>query len=246
VGPGDRVVEVGAGLGSLTVALAATGARVLAVEFDRALEPALRDVVGGLPNVDLMTADALSMPWSSIVGDAPWSLVANLPYNIATPLLLDLLSDVPVVGRYLVMVQREVGERLAARPGRAGYGAVSVKVAYHAEASVIRRVPPSVFWPRPRVDSVLVRISRRRSRPVPIEPDRLFPVVEVAFAERRKTMGNGLRRLGLTREEAVEALAACGIDERARPEQVDLAGFACLASLPAVGRILVERGKPSA
>jgi 16S rRNA (adenine1518-N6/adenine1519-N6)-dimethyltransferase len=234
-------VEVGAGLGSLTVALAATGARVVAVEFDRSLEPALREVVGGLSNVEMMSADALAMPWASVAVGGSWSLVANLPYNIATPLLLSLLQDVPAIRRFLVMVQREAGERLAAHAGEAGYGAVSLKIAYRAEASVIRRVPPTVFWPRPKVDSVLVRLSRRSDPPVDVDAHRLFSVVDVGFAERRKMMSNGLRRLGLSRADAAAALAACRIDARARPEDIDLAGFACLAGVPAVARAVDER-----
>jgi 16S rRNA (adenine1518-N6/adenine1519-N6)-dimethyltransferase len=233
VGPGDRVLDIGAGFGSLTMALADTGAHVLAVEFDRGLVRALRDVVAGRANVEVLAADALSRRWRSVLRGAEWAVVANLPYNIATPLLLDMLEHDPTVRRYVVMVQREVGERLAARPGDEGYGAVSLKIAYRADATLLRRIPPDVFWPRPRVESVLVRLARKRPA-VGVDARRLFAVIDAGFAERRKTMRNALRRLGLDGRAATDALVACGIDERARAEEIDLEGFACLAAVSAV------------
>ena len=135
VGPGDHVVEIGAGLGSLTLALAETGATVTAVEVDRGLAGVLRDVVAGVANVTVVERDAMTLDWPALLGAADrWVLVANLPYNVATPLVCDLLDGVPPIERMLVMVQREVGERLVAAPRSAAYGAVSVKVAYWASA----------------------------------------------------------------------------------------------------------------
>ena len=225
MGPGDRVVEVGAGLGSLTVALASAGAEVLAVEFDRRLLPALREVLAPYPGVRVLEQDALRLDWARELGDGGgWRMVSNLPYNVAVPLLLGMLERTPIE-RYLVMVQREVGERLAARPGEEGYGAVSLRVAYRAEAEVLRRVPPDVFWPRPAVESVLVRLAPRPPAAA-VEPGPLFRVIDVAFAERRKTMRNALRRLGLPTALADEILARAGIPARARPEEVGLEGFA--------------------
>src|SRR5205085_10488250 len=142
VGPGDRVIEIGAGLGSLTLALAETGAAVTAVEVDRGLVPLLRSLVEPA-GVTVIEADAMRLDWSALLGDGPWVLVANLPYNVATPLVADLLDGVPAITRMLVMVQREVGERLAATAGADAYGAVSVKVAYWATAAVVGRVPAS-------------------------------------------------------------------------------------------------------
>lgn len=227
VGPGDRVVEVGAGLGSLTVALAAAGAEVLAVEFDRRLVPALREVVGPYPAVRVLEADALRVDWARELRGGGWRMVSNLPYNVAVPVLLGMLERAPVDG-YLVMVQREVGERLAARPGEEGYGAVSLRVAYRADAEVLRRVPPEVFWPRPQVESVLVRLTPRPPA-VAVEPGPLFRVIDAAFAERRKTMRNALRRLGLAPAVAEDVLRRAGIPALARPEEVGLEGFARLA-----------------
>ncbi len=164
VGPGDRVVEIGAGLGSLTLALAETGAEVTAVETDRHLVPILRTVVEAT-EATVVHADALTLDWDDLLGPVdparPWVLVANLPYNIATLLVLDLLAGVPQIDRMLVMVQLEVGERLAATPGDKSYGIPSVKVAWWAGAQVVGKVPPTVFVPPPRVDSALVEIRRR-------------------------------------------------------------------------------------
>ncbi len=237
VGPGDRVVEVGAGLGSLTVALAGAGAEVLAVEVDRRLLPALREVVGGLPRVRVLAADALAVDWRRALDGGPWKMVSNLPYGVAVPVVLRMLETAPAVAAFLVMVQREVGERLAAGPGDEAYGAVSLRVAYRARAEVLRRVPPDVFWPRPEVESVLVRLIPHRP-PVDVLPGPLFRVVEEGFAERRKTVRNALRRLGLPGEEADRALARCGVPPRARAEELGLEDFACLAGrLVAVGAL---------
>ena len=138
VGPGDHVVEIGAGLGSLTLALAETGAQVTAVEVDRGIVPVLREVVADVPNVRVVEADATVADWPTILAGAPaWTLVANLPYNVGTPLVCDLLDDVPAITSMLVMVQKEVAERFAAGPGSKQYGAVSVKVAYWATARVV-------------------------------------------------------------------------------------------------------------
>jgi 16S rRNA (adenine1518-N6/adenine1519-N6)-dimethyltransferase len=228
VHPGDRVIEVGAGLGSLTVELARAGASVTAVELDRHLLPVLAETTAGL-DVRIVHADALKVDWTEVLGGATrWSMVSNLPYNVATPLLVEMLEHAPMVDRYLVMVQREVGERLAARAGSEAYGAVSVKIAYFARAEIVGRVPPTVFVPRPRVESVLVRLSRHARPPVDVPAvERLFAVVNAGFATRRKTLRNALRPL--LGDRAEEALSAAGIDPGARAETVDLARWAALA-----------------
>ena len=232
IGPGDRVVEIGAGLGSLTLALDASGADVVAVELDPRLVAALSDVLQDHRRVRVVQADAMRLDWDVLLGtgDAPWILCANLPYSIATPLVLDVLARVPRVVRSVVMMQREVGERLAARPGADAYGAVSVRVAYRATASTIRRVPPEVFWPRPKVESVVVRLDRLSAPPVRVDEDRLWRVLDEAFAQRRKTMRNALRRLGLDPPAADAALAASGVPASARPEELSLDDFARVAS----------------
>jgi 16S rRNA (adenine1518-N6/adenine1519-N6)-dimethyltransferase len=224
----DRVVEIGAGLGSLTLALAETGASVTAIEIDRHLLPVLREVAEPA-GVRVIEGDALRLDWPSILGDDPgWVLVANLPYNVATPLVADLLDGVPMIERMLVMVQREVGERLAAAPGSRAYGAVSVKVAYWAEASVVGQVPASVFVPKPNVASALVRIVRR---PVPavdpraVAPARLFELVRAGFGQRRKMLRRSLA--GLV---AGPAFSCAGVDPSARAEDLDVLAWGRLAA----------------
>jgi 16S rRNA (adenine1518-N6/adenine1519-N6)-dimethyltransferase len=227
VGAGDRVVEIGAGLGSLTLALAETGASVTAIELDRHLVPVLRSVVAPA-GVTVVEADALRLDWGALLGDDPWSLVANLPYNVATPLVADLLDGVPAITSMLVMVQKEVGERLAASAGDDAYGAVSVKVAYWAEAKVVGKVPPTVFVPQPNVDSALVRIDRRPSPAVDpslVSAARLFEVVRAGFAHRRKMLRGALA--GVVTPEAFEA---AGVRPEARAEELDVHAWGRLAS----------------
>jgi len=228
VGPGDRVVEIGAGLGSLTLALAETGADVMAIEMDRYLLPVLRSVVAP-SGVRVIETDAMAMDWRTVLGaESGWVLVANLPYNVATPLILDVLDQVPAIERMLVMVQREVGERLAAEPRTRAYGAVSVKVAYWATARVVGRVPASVFIPAPRVESVLVSIQRR---PAPgVDPDvvpasELFALVTAGFAHRRKMLRRSL--LGVVDE---KAFACAAVDPSARAEELDVEAWGRLAA----------------
>lgn len=228
VGPGDRVVEVGAGLGSLTLALAETGAEVTAVELDRYLLPLLRSVVEPA-GVRVVEGDATELDWPALLGRGPWHLVANLPYNIATPLVCDLLDRVPALTDLLVMVQREVGERLAARPGSGIYGAVSVKVRYWATATVVGKVPASVFIPRPNVESVLVRMARHPDGPaVPpslVPPDRLFEVVSAGFAHRRKMLRGALA--GVVDP---ASFAAADVPATARAEELDIDAWGRLAA----------------
>jgi 16S rRNA (adenine1518-N6/adenine1519-N6)-dimethyltransferase len=229
VGPGDRVVEVGAGLGSLTLALAETGAAVTAIEVDRRLLGALREVVAG-HHVTVVEGDALRLDWNALLGSAPWSLVANLPYNIATPLVATLLDDIPAIGRFTVMVQREVAERLAAAPGSPSYGAVSVKGAYWASAEVVARVPPTVFWPQPKVESAIVIIRRRPPESVlEVDRDWLFTLVTAGFGQRRKMLRRSLAELV-----DAGAFARAEVAPNARPQDLDVAAWVRLAacSLP--------------
>ncbi len=228
VGPGDRVVEIGAGLGSLTLALAETGASVLAIEKDRGLAPVLAEVVAGL-DVEVVHADALELDWAALLAPpASWSLVANLPYNVATPLVATILDHVPAVTRLLVMVQREVAERLAAGAGSPAYGAVSVKVAYWAEASVVGRVPATVFLPRPNVESALVRLERRPAPavdPAEVPASFLFEVVRAGFGQRRKMLRRSLAALATP-----DDFATAGVAPEARAEQLDVAAWGRLAA----------------
>jgi 16S rRNA (adenine1518-N6/adenine1519-N6)-dimethyltransferase len=232
VGPGDRVVEIGAGLGSLTLALLATGASVTTIERDRSLVMVVRDVLSErAPGADVkvVEADAMSLDWGALlVPPRGWALVANLPYNVATPLVADLLDNVPAIDRMLVMVQEEVAHRMVAGPGEPAYGAVSVKVAYWAEAALVGTVPSSVFVPRPRVGSALVRMRRR---PVPaVDPsavpaETMFALVRAGFARRRKMLRGALA--GVV---PAEAFATAGIDPTTRAEQLGVADWGRLAA----------------
>ena len=242
IGAGDRVVEIGAGLGSLTLALAETGASVTAIEVDGGLVPALRSVVEPV-GVTVVKGDALRLDWSALLGEGsseprkgslgPWVLVANLPYNVATPLVADLLDGVPAISRMLVMVQREVAERLAAAPGDDAYGAVSVKVAYWATAKIVGRVPATVFHPVPNVESALVRIERRPAPAVgaEVDPAWLFRLVRAGFGQRRKMLRRSLA--GLV---GVEDFAAAGVRPEARAEELAVEDWgrlaACTSSAP--------------
>ena len=163
--------------------------------------------------------------WGTVLGAGRWSMVSNLPYNISVPLILDLLGSAPAITRYLVMVQREVGERLVARAGEDQYGAVSVRVAYFADAKIVRDVPAEVFWPKPKVGSALVRLVRRQP-PVGVDRSVLFRVIDEGFAERRKTLVNGLRRLGLDTSSALGVMEACGLDPDVRAERLALEDLA--------------------
>lgn len=228
--PGDHVVEVGAGLGSLTLALAEAGAVVTAVELDRHLLPVLEEVLADAePAPTIVHGDAMSLDWPRVLAGADrWHLVANLPYNVATPLVLDVLDGVPAIDRMLVMVQREVGERLAADPGTAAYGIPSVKVAYWAQAEVVGRVGPTVFLPRPKVESVLVRIVRRAAPATTADPERLFALVRAGFGQRRKMLRRSLHDLV-----DASAFAAAEVAPESRAEELSVTQWGRLASGPA-------------
>lgn len=225
VGAGDRVVEIGAGLGSLTLALLETGAAVTALEVDRHVLPVLRAVVEP-EGATVVEGDALHHDWAATLGpDGGWALVANLPYNIATPLVLELLEHVPQIDRMLVMVQLEVGERLAAGPGSKAYGIPSVKLRWWADAQVVGKVPPSVFVPPPRVDSGLVQVVRRAPAGAEVDREAVFGLVEAGYGQRRKMLRRSLAALVPD-----GAFAAAGVRPEARAEELVLADWQRLAA----------------
>ena len=232
VGPGDPVVEVGPGLGSLTLALLDAGAEVTAIEVDPVLAAALPGTVADrAPDhtayLRVVQADALRV--ESLPGPPPRALVANLPYNVSVPVVLHLLAGFPSLERVLVMVQLEVAERLAAGPGSKAYGVPSVKIAWYAAARLAGQVPRGVFWPVPNVDSGLVELVRRTPPESEAPRAEVFRVIDAAFAQRRKTLRAALAGWAGGAAAAEVALRAAGIDPQARGESLGVAAFAALA-----------------
>jgi 16S rRNA (adenine1518-N6/adenine1519-N6)-dimethyltransferase len=242
VGADDVVLEVGPGLGSLTLALLEAGpARVVAVEIDAALAGelpvTLADRAPGLAaRVTVLHADALRVGEPDLAGVLPDVLVANLPYNVAVPVLLHLLAALPTLARGLVMVQAEVADRICAAPGSRVYGAPSVKVAWFAAARPAGSVPRTVFWPVPNVDSRLVALRRHDPPAVGAGREEVFAVVDAAFGQRRKTLRAALSGWAGSAHEAERLLRAAGIDPAARGESLGVAEFARLAAARAARR----------
>jgi 16S rRNA (adenine1518-N6/adenine1519-N6)-dimethyltransferase len=233
VEPGMSVLEIGPGLGSLTLGLLGAGASVTAVEIDEALARTLPETVAEF-------AEAQSRHLSVIHGDAmtvavpahPTALVANLPYNVAVPVLLHLWETVPSLQSGLVMVQLEVAQRLAAPPGSRAYGVPSVKLAWYASVRLAGRIGRRVFWPEPNVDSALVAMQCRQPPATAVGRDRVFTVVDAAFGQRRKMLRSALAPL-VPNGSAEQALSAAGVDPTARPERLTVAEFGRIAdSLP--------------
>jgi 16S rRNA (adenine1518-N6/adenine1519-N6)-dimethyltransferase len=233
VSPDDVVLEVGPGFGSLTLALLPHARKVVAVEVDRALAGALADTVAAAApqyagRLVVIRADAARI--MAIPGERPTVLVANLPYNVAVPVVLHLLATTPSLGRGLVMVQAEVADRMCAPPGSPAYGVPSVKLAWFAAARRAGPVPRTVFWPVPGVDSGLVAFTRRDPPKTTASRGEVFAVVDAAFAQRRKTLRAALAAWAGSRAEAESVLRAAGVDPGARGETLGVADFARIAA----------------
>lgn len=231
VGPEDVVLEIGPGLGSLTLALLADAGAVVAVEVDHLLAQALPGTVAALAphlaeRLRTIEADALRLTELPVT---PTHLVANLPYNVAVPVLLTLLERFGSIRRALVMVQLEVAQRLAAAPGSKAYGAPSAKAAWYGGARLVGTVPRTVFWPVPNVDSGLVLLDRVEPPPTTASRQQVFAVIDAAFAQRRKTLRAALAGWAGSAGRAEQLLRSAGIDPRLRGERLDIAGFAVLA-----------------
>lgn len=221
--PADVVLEVGPGIGSLTLGLAAAVDRVVAVEIDAGFVAALADVLADVEGVEVVHADALAVDLADLVGGGPARLVANLPYNVATAIVVEALASGAIRDAF-VMVQREVGERWAARPGDATYSGVSAKLGVIADVEVALHIPRGVFLPVPNVDSVMVRLVRRADAPDPARFARIGAVIDAAFAQRRKTLRNTLKAVA-SAEEIEAAAAAAGIALTGRAEEVTPEAF---------------------
>ncbi len=227
VGPDDRVVEIGPGLGSLTLALVDAGAEVLAIEKDATMLAVLGEVLASrdIDHVRLVEADALTVDWEALLGGAQnWVLVANLPYNVAVPIIMTVLAHAPGVQRLVVMVQKEVADRLVAGPGGRTVGIPSMRVAWYARAELLGTVAPEVFIPQPRVTSALVGMTRRDPPAGGLDPATVFPFVETAYRQRRKMLRSTLATLV-----PPAAFDAAGVEPTARPEELDVQAWTDLA-----------------
>ena len=228
--PGDRVLEIGPGIGTLTQGLAEAGASVTAVELDKKLPAVLAETLSGYDRVRIVGGDILKADIPALMGEEPFKVVANLPYYITTPILLTLLERRLPITRIGTMVQREVAERMIALPGGRDYGALSVAVQYYTEPRLAIEVSPRCFLPPPAVESAVMDCVVRKTPPVAVEDEKhFFRVVRAAFGQRRKTIGNALKSLGLPRDILQGALSKAGIDPLRRGETLSLSEFAALA-----------------
>ena len=253
VGPEDTVVEIGPGKGALTCTLAERAARVIAVELDAEVIPLLKGNLAGAPNVEVVNEDILKFDWSRAVGrsfatekqckpESPCNsgvllIIGNLPYYITTPILLGIFEKNVPAESITVMVQKEVAERICASPGGKDYGVLSISLQYYADCSYVLDVPAEYFTPRPKVDSAVVHMTLKKGRLLaPEEEQQFFALVKKAFSQRRKTLLNSLvgycpapGAAPVQKEEILRALAACGIDEKRRPETLSIEEFASLS-----------------
>ena len=228
--PGERVLEIGPGIGTLTQGLAEAGAEVTAVELDKKLPAVLAETLKAYDNVTIVPGDILKVNIPEIMGEGPFKVAANLPYYITTPILMALLERHLPITRMVTMVQKEVAERMIAKPGSRTYGALSVAVQYYTEPEIVLDVPPRSFVPAPEVDSVVIACKVRETPAVDVMDEKMFfRVVKAAFGQRRKTLSNALKGGGLPKEQVRDAMEAAGIDPTRRGETLSLDEFAKLA-----------------
>ncbi|WP_303297881.1 16S rRNA (adenine(1518)-N(6)/adenine(1519)-N(6))-dimethyltransferase RsmA [Mitsuokella multacida] len=228
--PSDRVLEIGPGIGTLTQGLAEAGADVTAVELDKKLPAVLKETLKAYDNVRIVPGDILKVNIPEIMGEAPFKVAANLPYYITTPILMTLLERRLPITHMVTMVQKEVAERMTAKPGSRIYGALSVAVQYYTEPEIVLDVPPRSFIPAPEVMSVVVSCRVRKEPAVAVQDEKLFfRVVKAAFGQRRKTLMNALKGGGFSKEAVRDALEQSGIDPTRRGETLTLEEFGRLA-----------------
>ena len=229
--PGEPVLEVGPGIGTLTQGLAQSGADVTAIELDRRLLAVLDTTLASYDNVRIIHGDVLKLDVPSIMNHKPFKVVANLPYYITTPIIMSLLESKLPIERLVVMVQKEVALRMVAKPGTKDYGALSVAVQYYTEPDIVLDVPPKSFLPAPTVTSSVIRCVLRDKPPVDVIDEKLFfRVVKAGFAQRRKTFSNTMKTTGLSKDRIEELLAKANIDGQRRGETFTLQEFADVAN----------------
>ncbi len=233
----DCILEIGPGIGSLTQALAENAFKVIAVEIDAKLIPILQDTLKEYKNIEIINKDILKVDLKQLIEEKsegkPVKVVANLPYYITTPIIMELLEKKLPIQSITVMVQKEVAERMQASPGTKDYGALSLAVQYYAETCIVAKVPPNCFMPSPAVESAVIRLDVSKEPRVQVQDERLFfALVKAAFGQRRKTLMNALYNLGglsLDKQQITELLQQAGLDEKVRGEALDLAQFGRLA-----------------
>ena len=229
--PGEPVLEVGPGIGTLTQGLAQSGADVTAIELDRRLLEVLDTTLASYDNVRIVHGDVLKLDVPTIMNHKPFKVVANLPYYITTPIIMSLLESKLPIERLVVMVQKEVAQRMVAQPGTKDYGALSVAVQYYTEPDIVQDVPPKSFLPAPAVTSSVIRCVLRDKPPVDVIDEKLFfRVVKAGFAQRRKTFSNTMKTTGLSKDRIEELLAKANIDGQRRGETFTLQEFADIAN----------------
>ncbi|WP_371376297.1 16S rRNA (adenine(1518)-N(6)/adenine(1519)-N(6))-dimethyltransferase RsmA [Sporomusa aerivorans] len=228
---GDTVLEIGPGIGTLTQGLAESGAAVTTVELDRRLLSVLAKTLEGYNNVKVVHGDILKIDISREIGQANYKVVANLPYYITTPIIMKFLEERLPVELLVTMVQKEVAERMVAKPGGKDYGALSVAVQYYTVPEIMFIVPPTAFIPPPAVESAVIRCTVRNEPPVQVTSEKMFfRVVKAAFAQRRKTLANALKAGGLGKDALDQVLGQAGVDGIRRGEQLSLEEFAAVAN----------------
>ena len=229
-GPGDKILEIGPGIGTLTQGLAESGAEVIAVEIDKKLPAVLAETLKGYDNVTIVPGDILKVNIREIMGEGPFKVAANLPYYITTPILMALLEQHLPITHIVTMVQKEVAERMVAKPGSRIYGALSVAVQYYTEPHIAYDVPPRSFIPAPEVDSVVIACKVRDTPAVAVKDEKVFfRVVKAAFGQRRKTISNAMKGAGFDKEQIAAAFEKAGIDAGRRGETFSLEEFGRLA-----------------
>ncbi len=240
----DGVIEIGPGIGTMTQLLCERAAKVVAIEIDRQLIPILEETLSGYDNVRTVNADVMKIDLRELIAEEFFGMtvkvVANLPYYITTPIIMELLEKRLPVDNITIMVQKEVAMRMQAGPGTKDYGALSLAVGYYAKTYIAANVPPNCFMPRPKVGSCVIRLTVRKEPPVRVSDEKLmFALIRAAFNQRRKTLVNavGNSQLNISKERMGEALVAAGLSPTVRGEQLDLDLFALLADILTRDRI---------
>lgn len=228
----DLVIEIGPGVGTLTAQILKRAKKVVAVELDNDLIPILENELGSNPKFSLVHKDALKVDFNEIIGDEKSvKLVANLPYYVTTPIIAKLLNEKYNFKSLTIMIQKEVAERMNAEPNCKDYGALSLLVQYYCNTSIVRRVPPSCFIPRPKVDSIVIRLDKLEKPKAEVKDEKLFfKIIRDSFNMRRKTLWNGLKSLGLPKEELELVFNNANIDQKRRGETLTIQEFADLAN----------------